>query len=338
MWRLADRAVSRVVRTSLRAGARRQPPQPVNRRRAVVVEKVIEHAEDVRSLTLAAADDRPLPGWVPGAHIDVYLPSGRQRQYSLCGDRGEGTYRVGVRRISDGGGGSLEMHQLSAGSVITIGQPRNAFPFIPVERYFFLAGGIGITPILPMVRAAAAAGAEWSLVYAGRTRASMPFLDELSAIATATPEAITLLADDESGVPSPHRLLDLAPEGSAMYCCGPPGMIAGMRAIMPAPRINALHFERFSPPPVAGGVPFEIELQRTGRTVLVGAEQTALAAVRAALPGVAYSCQQGYCGTCRVRVLDGEVEHRDRFLSPQQRYDSMMLCVSRGDQRIVVDL
>ncbi|SOD73833.1 ferredoxin-NADP reductase [Jatrophihabitans sp. GAS493] len=310
----------------------------MSRRRAVTVAEIADRAEGVRSFTFAPADGRPLPGWLPGAHIDVYLPSGRQRQYSLCGDRAGSTYRIGVRRIVDGGGGSVELHELSVGARLSIGEPRNAFPFLTSERYFFLAGGIGITPILPMVTAAAASGAQWSLVFAGRSRASMPFIDEVSALTASGTGSVTLLADDESGIPTPQRLLELAPEGAAMYCCGPPGMIAGMRAIMPAPRIKALHFERFSPLPVAGGVPFEIELHQSRRTILVGADQTALAAVRAALPGVAYSCQQGYCGTCQVSVLAGEVDHRDRFLSPQRRHDSMMLCVSRSDRRIVIDL
>ncbi len=191
-----------------------------------------------------------------------------------------------------------------------------------------------------MLQDAVARGADWALVYTGRTRACMPFLDELQGL---DPRWVQIRPDDEYGVPSGTAILAAAPhgrnqQGAALHCCGPPPMIAAVRAELPAEHIASLHSERFSPPPVLGGKPFELMFAASGRLVRVGAEQSALAALRAELPDVAYSCQQGFCGTCPVRVLGGEVEHRDRCLTEAQRADSMAICVSRGVGRVTVDL
>ncbi len=282
-----------------------------------------------------------LPAWQPGAHVDVVLPSGEMRQYSLCGDPRRGDeYRIAVRRITDGGGGSQQMHALRVGDRLTLHGPRNAFPFITTDRYLFVAGGIGITPIRPMLQDAIARGADWALVYTGRTRDGMPFLDELQGL---DPRRVHIRPDDEYGAQwrgdTGRRAARSESAGCrALYCCGPPPMIAAVRAELPAEHIASLHSERFSPPPVLGGEPFELMLAASGRLVQVGAEQSALPALRAELPDVAYSCQQGFCGTCPVRVLGGEVEHRDRCLTEAGRADSMVICVSRGVGRVTVDL
>ena len=297
----------------------------------LVVTQVTREAEDVRSFTLQRRDASPLPVWVPGAHLDVFLPSGRQRQYSLCGDPTDRSrYRIAVRRIADGGGGSLEMHgAVTEGDTLTARGPRNAFTFIDAESYLFLAGGIGITPILPMVRATALRGARWSLTYTGRSRASMPFLDELRDLPGGE---LHVLPDDEFGIPDVAALLGHAEPGAAIYVCGPPPMIATARARQPVLNpTGSLHSERFSPLPVVAGRPFDVILARTGTTVRVGADESALAAIRREVPEVRYSCQQGFCGTCRHRVLAGKVEHRDTKLRPEQRTDSMLICVSRSD-------
>jgi ferredoxin-NADP reductase len=348
--RALDLVVSRVavpVATSSWRG--RHPLGHVDRDLRVLVTEVVEEAEAVRTLRFARPDGEALPPWDPGAHVDLVLPTGRMRQYSLTGEVDDlSSYRIGVRRIdpaAGGGLGSVEAHTLSVGDRVTLRGPRNAFPFIPSPAgYLFVAGGIGITPILPMVRDAVRRSAPFAFVYTGRTRASMPFLDELATIAgslsesQAQPQSVHVWPDDEHGVPDPDRLLELAPAGAALYCCGPMPMIDAIRRVVPAPVIDTLHYERFSPPPVLGGDAFTLRLAASALTVAVAADESALSAVRRARPGQAYSCQQGFCGTCRVRVLTGEVEHRDHVLTEDERAGHMMLCVSRGRGEIVLDL
>jgi ferredoxin-NADP reductase len=340
------RAIGLGVGASLRLSALRRRKRRVPATggdRPMVVADLRREADDVVSLRLTAPDGARLEPWYPGEHLDVVLPSGRVRQYSLCGDPADrASYRIAVRRLPDGGGGSLEVHALTPGDRVGVRGPRQAFPLLHAPRYLFLAGGIGITPILPMVRAAAAAGLDWRLVYVGRERAAMPFLAELAAIPGAD-DNIEIRADDEhGGPPSGAELLKHAPaEGSVGYCCGPPPMLAAVRqALREDPsRLTVLHAERFAAPPVLGGRELTVELARTGVTLNVPADRSVLEVVRERLPDVAYSCRQGFCGTCRVRVLDGEVEHRDRALTPAQRADTMTVCVSRAvSDRLVLDL
>ncbi|MVU83374.1 2Fe-2S iron-sulfur cluster binding domain-containing protein [Nocardia sp. ET3-3] len=310
------------------------PPNPVRRsgfELATVVEKLEWAAADVLAVTLRAADGRELPRWRPGAHVDVFLPSGRQRQYSLCGDPlDRGRYRIAVRLIPEGEGGSREVHEgLWVGDRVRIRGPRNAFTLVDAPSYLFVAGGIGITPILPMVKAA---GDRGRLVYAGRSRESMPFLDEL-------PDA-DIRPDDEVGPPDVAAIIARAEPGAAVYVCGPPAMLAAaQRCRFELDPTGSLHTERFSAPPVVDGRAFDLTLARTGRSVRVGADETALTAVRRVLPDVNYSCRQGFCGTCKVGVRAGAVDHRDRLLTHAERADRMLLCVSRaaGDA-LVLDL
>lgn len=296
-----------------------------------VVEKLERPAPDVLAVTLRAPDGRPLPTWRPGAHLDVFLRSGRQRQYSLCGDPGDSfRYRIAVRLIPDGDGGSRELHeQLQQGDRLRIRGPRNAFTLVDAPSYLFLAGGIGITPMLPMVRAA---GARGHLVYTGRSRASMPFLDEL-------PSA-EIRPDDECGPPDVAALIARAEPGAAVYVCGPPPMLAAaQRCRFALDPTGSLHTERFSAAPVVNGKAFTITLARSGRTVQVAPEETTLTALRRILPDASYSCRQGFCGTCEVGVRAGAVDHRDRLLTESARADRMLPCVSRaaGDA-LVLDL
>ncbi|UJW29548.1 PDR/VanB family oxidoreductase [Saccharothrix sp. AJ9571] len=285
-------------------------------------------AGDVVSLTLES-DGEPLPHWVPGAHLDIFLPSGRQRQYSLCGDPADRhAYRIAVRRLGDGLGGSREVHELRAGTRITARGPRNAFTLVGAPSYLFVAGGIGITPILPMVRACHERGVPWRLVYLGRSRASMPFLGELAGYDSGV---LDIRPDDEAGPPDITGILPLAAPGAAIYLCGPPPLMVTARGLVREINPTAsLHTERFSPLPVVDGTPFEIRLYRSGVTVPVAADESALTAIRRAVPGVAYSCRQGFCGTCTTPVLAGTVEHRDRVLPDGEREKSMLICVSRS--------
>nr|WP_245677640.1 PDR/VanB family oxidoreductase [Nocardia acidivorans] len=301
----------------------------------MVIEKRVREAADVVGLSLRRAGGGTLPSWRPGAHVDVFLPSGLQRQYSLCGDPADRErYRIAVRRIP-GGSGSAELHDaLEVGDRLRIRGPRNAFTLVDAPSYLFLAGGIGITPILPMVRAA---GARGQLVYTGRSRASMPFLEEIGAAGIGSAR---ILPDDECGVPEVAGILAAAEPGAAVYVCGPPPMLAAaQRCAFEVNPTGSLHTERFSARPVVDGREFDLTLARTGTTVRVGAQETALAAVRRVLPDVSYSCRQGFCGSCEVGVLSGAVDHRDRRLTESARAQRISLCVSRaaGDQ-LVLDL
>ncbi|ALO07848.1 Flavodoxin reductases (Ferredoxin-NADPH reductases) family 1 Vanillate O-demethylase oxidoreductase [Streptomyces venezuelae] len=289
-------------------------------------------AEGVVELRLEGAG---LPAWQPGAHVDLVLPSGLVRQYSLCGDPADpSSYTVATRLIEDGRGGSREVHeQLHEGTEIEIRGPRNRFPLVGAPAYAFVAGGIGITPVLPMVRAAEAAGADWRLVYCGRSRATMPYLDEVERLGG---DRVTVVAEDESGFPELDFLAHV-PAETAVYCCGPDGLMDAVGAAMPEGRAPRL--ERFSAAAPTGGTAFEVELRRSGRTVTVAADRTVLEAVREEVPGLMYSCRQGFCGTCRQQVLEGEVDHRDELLTDAERDDSMLICVSRcTGKRLVLDL
>lgn len=282
------------------------------------------------------SDGSILPGWAPGMHLDFHLPSGRRRQYSLCGDPDDPySYTVAVRYIPDGGGGSHEMHALEVGTVVTVRGPRNGFPFVPGGQAVFVAGGIGITAILPMVRTAAAVGIDWHLVYCGRSRESLPFLDEIEQWDASR---VTVRTDDVDGLPTGKELLSQV-AGGAVYCCGPPPMIDAVRRTFDEVPATHLYFERFSPPPVRDGVEFEVQLVDSGRIVTVPADKTALQAISEVEPNVAYSCRQGFCGTCRTRVLSGEPEHRESRLTAEEQQSEMLICVSRArGGRIVLDL
>lgn len=308
-----DRLMSTLVgvvgvyrRMSQFSGKRRPPVRAVDRDLPLVVEAVRAEAEDVVSLRLA--NGAPLPAWRPGAHLDLVLPSGLVRQYSLCGDPSEKDhYRIAVRKI---GAASAEVHALRPGARVIVRGPRTAFPFVGAGPVLFIAGGIGITPILPMVRQAAAMGADWRLVYTGRSRESMPFLDELPV-----GDRVWIRPDTEYGVPaSGAELLEDLPEGAAVYCCGPVPMIAGVRVDLALTRC-AVHFERFAPPPIVSGEPFRLTLLRSGQVFDVPADRSALDVLLEARPGTPYSCRQGFCGTCAVPSAGG---------------GSMRICVDRG--------
>ncbi|MFN3007073.1 PDR/VanB family oxidoreductase [Mycolicibacterium wolinskyi] len=323
------------------------PPPELNRviELCVVGREVVAHDQDVIALTFAAADGQPLPRWYPGAHIDLHLASGRVRQYSLCGDPAVAdTYRIAVRRIPGGGGGSIEVHDtLRVGTRLTTHGPRNAFPLTvpgygsPTQRFRFIAGGIGITPILPMLGLAQRLGIDWSMTYVGRNRESLPFLDELTRFGNR----IEIRTDDVDGLPTATDLLGDCPDGTTVYACGPAPMLTAIRTELTGRDDVELHFERFAAPPVVDGAEFSVSIASTGAIVEVGADETLLAALGRAGVSAPYSCQQGFCGTCRVRVLDGEAQHRDTLLTdPERAAGYLLTCVSRADEghRLTLDL
>lgn len=301
----------------------------------IVGREVVALDENVIALTLGAADGSILPEWHPGAHLDLHLASGRMRSYSLCGDPGDRRhYRIAVRRIPEGGGGSIEVHDtLHLGDTVTVKGPRNAFPLAlpgygsPARKLRFVAAGIGITPILPMVATAERLGLEWSMIYSGRSAESIPFIAELARYGSK----VTVRTDDVDGLPTMAELTGPEPEsGLAVYCCGPIPMLEALRRHLDGRRDVELHFERFSPPPILDGTEFTVRLNSTGETITVADDESALTALRRVRPDVPYSCQQGFCGTCRLHTTAGEVDHRDSLLTEPEREAGYFLpCVSR---------
>ncbi|MFD9583837.1 PDR/VanB family oxidoreductase [Streptomyces sp. NPDC059980] len=295
-------------------------------------------ADGVVALTLRDPRGAELPPWQPGAHVDVVLEPGLERQYSLCGDPAERReWRIAVLREPDGRGGSAHVHgRLTQGSVVRVRGPRNHFVLAPAPRYRFVAGGIGITPILPMLAAADAAGAEWTLLYGGRSRGSMAFTEELARYG----QRVTLAPQDESGLLDLASVLDGVPDGTLVYCCGPGPLLDAVEAACPA---EMLRVERFRPKPqeACGEAEFEVVLERSGRSVTVAPGVSVLDAVRAAGVEVLFSCTEGTCGTCETDVLDGTPDHRDAVLSDEEREagETMLICVSRcRGKRLVLDL
>jgi ferredoxin-NADP reductase len=288
-------------------------------------------ADSVVLLELAPLPGATLPRWQAGAHIDVIVPSGDARQYSLCGERGGATWRIGVLRESEGRGGSEWLHSLQPGATIRVAGPRNHFEFTADRgtRYLFLAGGIGITPISAMLDAAAAAGVDYELHYSGRSRSTMALAAELTA---AHPGRVTLHPSDEGQRLDLPALFAALPPFTTTYCCGPAHYI---EAVETAAVGRQLRVERFEPKEL--GEPllheaFEVELAYSGLELTVPPERSILDVVEEAGVLVLSSCKEGTCGTCETRVMAGEIDHRDSILTPDQQAanDVMYICVSRS--------
>lgn len=307
----------------------------------LLVTEVLAAADGVVAIELRDPDGAPLPPWEPGAHVDLALPNGLTRQYSLCGDPADRAHwRIGVLRERDGRGGSAWLHdELRPGMRLHVSEPRNHFPLVEAGEYLFVAGGIGVTPLLPMIAAVARRGAPWRLAYGGRTAASMAFCDELRAHG----DSVSLCHDDRDGPLDLDALLGQPRVGVAVYCCGPEGLLAAVEERCAAWPAGALHVERFHARPGAlegARGAFEVELAASGMTVAVAADETIVEALEAAGIEVATSCQEGTCGTCETTVLEGEVDHRDSFLTDEEREDgAILICCSRAaGPRLVLDL
>jgi cytochrome P450/ferredoxin-NADP reductase len=294
-------------------------------------------ATDVVAVTFADPTGAELPAWSPGAHLEVRLPSGRLRQYSLCGDPAEPTWTVAVLREVAGRGGSVELHELArSGARLTVRGPRNHFPLVDAPDYLLVAGGIGVTPILAMARSLVGRGASVRVLYGGRTAGSMAFAEDLVALAG---DRVQVLPQDVHGIPDLAAALAATGPETAVYCCGPAPMIAAMEAACAAAGISdRLHVERFTAPEeeavidTSHDVPFDVHLARTGTTVTVPADRRIVEVLRDVVPTLSSDCEQGYCGACETRVLAGVPEHRDSVLTEEERAAgrSMMVCVGRA--------
>ena len=301
--------------------------------------------EGVVVFELTARGGTPLPEWTPGAHVDVLQPSGLIRQYSLCGQPGSDTWRLGVLREADARGGSTWMcDSLQEGQGLRLAGPRTHFHFEPEPGVpvLLLAAGIGITPIVPMAAEAAAAGIDYRVHYSGHEN-RMAFLPELEA---AHGERLTTHVSEQDGRVDLEALLAAAAgaaPGTRVYCCGPAGFIDAAEAAAAAAGLD-FHTERFEAEILAAPVwpePFEVELAMSGLTVRVPPDRSILDVVEEAGIFVLSSCHEGTCGTCETPVLEGELDHRDSILTPQERArgDVMFICVSRAAcPRIVLDL
>jgi ferredoxin-NADP reductase len=306
-----------------------------------------EIAVNALLLELESASGEVLPEWPPGAHLDIHLPSGLTRQYSLCGAREDrSTYVVVVLREPHGRGGSEEIYrELGVGTEFISSTPRDHFRLVDASEYVLIAGGIGITPIKAMVDELRARGARWRLHYGGRSREHMAFVDELVDLGG---DNVSIVPQDVDGLLDvPAMIGNLSPE-AAVYCCGPaPLLDAVLTACAEAGASERLHFERFVPPTDGAGfvtdgdTAFEVELRSSGVTLQVPADKTLLEVVQSVLPDVPFSCTEGYCGSCESVVLDGEPDHRGSLMTPEEHDEerTMLICVGRSkSHRLVLDL
>lgn len=298
-------------------------------------------ADGVVAVDLEPLDGEVLPAWRPGAHIDLLLDDDLVRQYSLCGSTGNRSWSIGVLREPNSRGGSRYVHdQIQVGDKIRVRGPRNNFELVTAGEYLFIAGGIGITPLLPMIEQCSREGLNWRLVYGGRTRSSMAFLEELAAHG----EHVTVCPQDESGLIDLDTLLGAPRPGVAVYCCGPGVLLDAVEDRCGGWPEGALHVERFRASDRAldgTNTEFEVVCDRSGVTVTVTPDQTIAQAVTAAGIELPTSCGEGTCGTCETDILEGLPDHRDSYLTAQERSSNEVMtpCCSRSlSPRLVLDL
>lgn len=299
-------------------------------------------ADGVVGLTFENRDGGELPEWGPGAHLDLHLTDSLVRQYSLCSDPGDRRqWKIGVLLQPDSRGGSAFVHQqLHVGSTIHARGPRNLFPLQPAGLYQFIAGGIGITPIMAMIKAADEQGSDWRLLYGGRRRASMAFLDRLEGYG----DRVTVWPEDEGGLLDLGAVLGSPRAGTLVYSCGPEGLLNAVERACGAWPSGTLHTERFTadpPAPDPDAIPFDVVCDRSGITVRISPDDSILEVLRAKGVNVLSSCMSGICGTCETAVLEGEPDHRDSVLDDADKAagDCMMICVSRSrSPRLVLDI
>lgn len=300
-------------------------------------------AEGVVSLDLQSPDGEDLPSWTPGAHIDVVTADGSARQYSLCGSpEDKRTWRIAVLREAAGRGGSRWLHdEVSAGDVLTVRGPRNHFPLDPSSSYLFIAGGIGVTPLLPMLSEAKRTGANVQFVYCGRSRSTMAFLDECNDLENGP----DLYPEAETGRVNLEELLSRVRPDTLVYSCGPSELLDAVERRSSHWPEGTVRMERFSARAFDGSLPadnsFEVELARSGQVLTVPADRTILSVLEDAGADILSSCEQGTCGSCITPVLSGALVHRDTVLTAAEKKSgqSIVVCVSRcSGPRLVLDL
>lgn len=312
-----------------------------------VARKSIE-AEDICSLELVSADGAPLPAFAAGSHVDVQLPGGPTRQYSLCNDPAEThRYLIAVLRDARSRGGSAAVHErVKVGDTLVISAPKNHFALAhDASSHLLLAGGIGVTPLLCMAERLAHAGADFEMHYCTRSPARTAFRERIAAAPFAARVAFHF-DDGEAAQKLDIAALLAAPRaGRHLYVCGPKGF---MDAVLGSARAQGwpqaqIHYEFFGADaaPAAGDGGFEVMLASSGRVIAVAPDRSVVQALAEAGVSVATSCEQGVCGTCLTRVIEGEPDHRDLYLTPQEQAanDQFLPCCSRAKSaRLVLDL
>lgn len=309
-----------------------------------VVRQMTWEAEDVLSVVLAHEGGH-VPEWTFGAHIDLIMKNDLIRQYSLCGDPTDRSQlTIAVLREPNSAGGSKYIHEeLRPGMTILASNPRNNFPLVEAEHYLFVAGGIGVTPLLPMARFLDEDHRDWRMLYGGRRRASMAFRDELSSLSSK----VEIAPEDEFGLLDLRGAVESMPADTAIYCCGPEPLIAALEAQCETSGRDAPHVERFTARPafateaVAGeNSAFELVLAKSDRHFTIPADKTIIQVLAAERVFVPTSCTEGYCGVCETVVLEGIPDHRDDYLLPEVRETNtrMMVCCSRSKTpKLVID-
>lgn len=311
---------------------------------AVRVARKAREAQDIVSFELAPVGCGPLPAFSAGSHIDVHLPGGLTRQYSLCNDPGERhRYRIAVLRDPATRGGSAVMHDaVREGDVIRISEPRNHFALRPAGRSLLLAGGIGVTPLLCMARRLQATGADFALHYCTRSPERTAFLHEIQASAFAARVQFHFDSGPPSGKLNLQRLLAVPDAGTHVYVCGPTGFIDHVTG---SARANGwtseqIHQEYFcaAPQDTALDTAFDVKLASTGNTYRIEPGQSVVRALQSHGIEILTSCEQGVCGTCITRVLEGEPDHRDSYFTEEERASNNRFtpCCSRARSKMLV--
>lgn len=313
----------------------------------VTVLRKKQEALDIASFELGRADGSPLPAFSAGSHVDVHVPGGPVRQYSLCNDAGDShRYRIAVLRDANTRGGSAGMHDaVKEGDQLTISEPRNHFPLVHARRTLLLAGGIGVTPLLCMAQRLGAIGADFTLHYCTRSAQRTAFRDEI----LASPFAANVRFHHDDGPPSQQldlpKALGTHDPGTHLYICGPGGFITHVTQVAQGMgwTPEQIHVEFFSGAPQDTGADqaFDVRIASSGQVVRVPAEQTVVQALAAQGIEILTSCEQGVCGTCITRVLEGECDHRDMYFTDEEKakHDQFTPCCSRAKgQLLVLDL
>ena len=311
---------------------------------AVKVQRKTLEAQDIASFELVRPDGSPLPGFSAGSHIDVQVPGGLTRQYSLCNDAAEQhRYRIAVLKDPASRGGSANMHDaVNEGDTLQISEPRNHFPLVHAQRTLLLAGGIGVTPLLCMAQRLAHAGSEFEMHYCTRSPSRTAFRDEIARADWA--DRVRFHFDDgaEAQKLQLDQLLAKPDAGTHIYVCGPTGFIDWV--VKTSDRLgwgkDQVHLEYFgaAPQDTAGDRAFQVKIASSGATYEVPADKTVVHALQEHGIEILVSCEQGVCGTCITRVLQGECDHRDLYFTDEEKakHDQFTPCCSRAKSPVLV--
>jgi len=311
---------------------------------AVVVRKIKEEAQGIRSFEFARPDGTELPPFSAGAHVEVHLPGDFVRQYSLCSAAQDTkSYRLAVLMEANGRGGSRAMHQLKEGDVIKISWPKNHFPLAGSEakRHLLLAGGIGVTPILAMMADLELIGADYELHYCARSEDTAAFVEQFKPLVEAGKAHLHFDGGDPSKGLDIAGLLAKYDIGTHLYFCGPPGFMSAIKNATAHWPQHAVHFEHFSAPldqDLGPKTPFELRIKDTGESFTVQADETIVDVLKKNGHEVTTDCLQGYCGACITRYTAGEPEHHDTVLSEKERAKYLLVCCARCKEGSFIEI